>query len=123
MKARFAFLLLACFLLSAAPASSPGAQSDEPPIQLTAASSKKPGVFQRMGNSTKKMYYSTKNALSLKKKNPAPKTTGGATNTFNARQAQQKKQGSWLSSLFRKEPERREPQTMKEWMLQDRPKF
>lgn len=108
--------------LEVRPAVLDGQRAGDLPIQLTGKSSKKPNVFQRMGKGTKNLFNSTKNAMSFKKK-PAPTPAAGVTSTWRPKQASQEKQGSWWGSLFQKKPERQEPQTMKEWMSQERPKF
>ncbi len=93
--------------------------SGQTPYQSVAGKSKKPGMLQRMGQGTRNLVGSTKDALTFKKKS-APSPVSGKTKSWNPKQAKQKKESSsWFSSWFKpKEPEK--PQTMKQWMQQDR---
>jgi hypothetical protein len=90
-------------------------------VQSTASKSKKPSVFGRMGNGTRRFLGATKDTLTFKK-DKLREPLSGQTKTWNRNSAKTKEKSSFFGSWFKSE-EPQKPATIGEWMAQDRPGY
>jgi hypothetical protein len=120
-------VLVATVLLGSAPADAgwlwnPFKSSEsERPVKSMSSKSKRPSVFARMGTGTRRFLGATKDTLTFKRDKPR-QPLSGQTKTWNRNQAKAEKKSSWLGSLFKSE-EPHKPETIGEWMAQDRPDY
>jgi hypothetical protein len=93
----------------------------ERPVKSMSSNSKKPSIFARMGTGTRRFLGATKDTLTFKKDKPR-QPLSGQTKTWNRNDSRDEEKSTWFGSWFKSE-EPRQPETIGEWMAQDRPDY